>query len=37
MNEDNVYSIAEEICGGTVKISLFVQAGQTEVHAHRAH
>lgn len=22
-----------EICGGTVKISLFVQAVQTEVHA----
>lgn len=32
LNKDSVYSIAE-ICGGTVKISLFVQA----VHAYCAH
>lgn len=34
LNEDCVYTIVE-ICGGTVQISLFVQAVQTEAHAHR--
>lgn len=38
LNEDSVYGIAE-ICGGTVKISLFVLAVQihVEVHACCAH
>ena len=36
MNEDSVYSVAQ-ICGGTVKISLFVQAVQTEVNAYCAY
>jgi len=36
VSEDNVYSIVE-ICGGTVQISLFVQAVKIEAHARRAH